>query len=63
MTSVNGNIKVYLYEEGYLRTSCREFSINDLSNKFVHLTNDAVQKKAQDYGKFEAGNKISYNEF
>ena len=63
MTSVNGNVKVYLYEEGYLRTSCREFSINDLSNKFVHLTNDAVQKKAQDYGKFEAGNKISYNEF
>ena len=46
MTSVNGNVKVYLYEEGYLRTSCREFSINDLSNKFVHLTNDAVQKKA-----------------
>jgi tubulin---tyrosine ligase len=63
MSSVNGNVKVYLYEEGYLRTSCREFSINDLSNKFVHLTNDAVQKKAQDYGKFEAGNKISYNEF
>lgn len=63
MTSVNGNVKVYLYEEGYLRTSCREFSIQDLSNRFVHLTNDAVQKKAQDYGKFEAGNKISYNEF
>ena len=63
MTSVNGNVKLYLYDEGYLRTSCREFSIHDLSNRFVHLTNDAVQKKAQDYGKFEAGNKISYNEF
>jgi hypothetical protein len=29
----------------------------------VHLTNDAVQKKASDYGKFEAGNKLSYVEF
>jgi hypothetical protein len=63
MTSINGNVKVYVYDEGYLRTSCREFSIHDLSNKFVHLTNDAVQKKAHDYGKFEAGNKLSYNEF
>jgi len=63
MTSVNGNLKTYIYEEGYLRTSCREYSINNLANRLVHLTNDAVQKKAEDYGKFEPGNKISYNEF
>ena len=42
MTSVNGNLKAYHYEEGYLRTSCREFSVKDLSNKFVHLTNDSI---------------------
>ena len=29
----------------------------------IHLTNDAVQKKGDDYGKFEAGNKLSYSEF
>ena len=29
----------------------------------IHLTNDAVQKNAEDYGKFEAGNKLSYNDF
>ena len=63
MTSVNANQKMYIYEEGYLRTSCREYSINNLANKLVHLTNDAVQKKAEDYGKFEPGNKLSYNEF
>lgn len=63
MTCVNGNHKTYVYEEGYLRTSCREYSINNLSNKLVHLTNDAVQKRAEDYGKFEPGNKLSYNEF
>ena len=63
MASINGNLKGYYYDEGYLRTSSREFSINNLSNKLVHLTNDAIQKKAEDYGKFECGNKISYSDF
>jgi len=25
----------------------------------IHLTNDAVQNKCADYGKFENGNKVS----
>ena len=29
----------------------------------IHLTNDAVQKKSDGYGKFESSNKISYQEF
>lgn len=29
----------------------------------IHLTNDAVQKKGQEYGKFENGNKLSFMEF
>ena len=29
----------------------------------VHLTNDAVQKKADTYGKHEKGNKVSYVDF
>jgi hypothetical protein len=24
----------------------------------THLTNDAVQKKGEEYGKFESGNKV-----
>jgi len=56
-------MKGYNYSEGYMRTSTREFSLHNLSNKLVHLTNDAIQKKADDYGKFEAGNKISYTDF
>ena len=63
MTSVNGNLKAYLYEEGYLRTSCKEYSMNNFNNKLVHLTNDAVQKRSEDYGKYEPGNKLSYSEF
>ena len=29
----------------------------------MHLTNDAVQIKSDDYGKYEAGNKLSYADF
>ena len=29
----------------------------------IHLTDDAVQKKGEEYGRFEKGNKISYSEF
>lgn len=53
----------YWYQEGYIRTSSIEFSIKNLSNKMVHLTNDAVQKKGDNYGKFEKGNKVSFEEF
>lgn len=33
------------------------------TSRFVHLTNDAVQKYSDTYGKHEQGNKISFNEF
>lgn len=60
VTSINGWMKGYFYEDGYIRTSCLEFDLDNLDNRFIHLTNDAVQKKAEDYGKFENGNKLSY---
>jgi tubulin--tyrosine ligase len=42
LTSINANIKGYFYEDGYLRTSSKEFTLQNLKSKFVHLTNDAV---------------------
>jgi tubulin--tyrosine ligase len=63
VTIFNNNIQGYLYKEGYLRTSCSEFSLDMIQDKFIHLTNDAVQKNSPDYGKFEDGNKLSYDEF
>ena len=53
----------YWYRDGYIRTSCKEFSLKNVTNKFIHLTNDAIQKKSDSYGKFEPGNKMSYPEF
>lgn len=63
ITGINGVIQGYYYPEGYLRTSSREFSLKHVNDKFTHLTNDAVQKTCEDYGKFEHGNKVSYTDF
>lgn len=59
----NGNLQAFFYKDGYLRTSVAEFSLDNVHNKFIHLTNDAVQKKSSEYGKFEAGNKLNYADF
>lgn len=62
LTSINSNLQGYFYTEGYIRTSSKEFSIKNLDNKFIHLTNDAIQKYSEDYGKFESANKMSYSD-
>jgi hypothetical protein len=64
LTSVGGSTKAYVYNEGYIRTSSYEYDVNNLSDRLIHLTNDAIQKKDKNaYGKFEMGNKMSYIEF
>lgn len=60
MTSINGNVKGYFYEDGYIRTSSREFDLENLDDRYIHLTNDAIQKRADDFGKFENYNKMSF---
>ena len=54
-------VKGYWYRDGYARTTSTEYSLRQGFNS-VHLTNDAVQKNLPDYGKYEKGNKISYDE-
>lgn len=63
ITSVNGVLQCYFYNEGYLRTASKEFSLKTLDNKYIHLTNDAIQQHCDEYGKFENGNKLSYSDF
>jgi len=36
--------------------------LNELADSDIHLTNDAIQKKSDNYGKYEPGNKLSYAE-
>ncbi len=58
VTLLNKQLRVYCYDECYIRTSSKIFDIESTS-KFVHLTNDAVQSQSNDYGKYEEGNKVS----
>lgn len=55
-------MKAYWYQEGYVRTSSSNFSLKNSKDLYVHLTNDAVQKNCETYGKYESGNKLSYIE-
>jgi tubulin polyglutamylase TTLL1 len=63
ITSINGVIQGYSYADGYLRTTSCEYNTKDISNTFIHLTNDAIQKNSDEYGKYEDGNKLSYKDF
>lgn len=51
ITSINGIIKAYWYKDGYLRTSSYPFDLST-DNIYVHLTNDAIQKKCDNYEKY-----------
>ena len=58
---INQDMEVYFFKEGYLRTSCFEYKLSDnCKDQFVHLTNNAVQKNAKEYGKFEEGNMLDF---
>ena len=62
---LNQDQELFFFKEGYLRTSSSEFAIDlkNIDNAFVHLTNNAVQKYATNYGDFEDGNQLSYSQF
>ena len=56
---------LFMFREGYIRTSGSEFGIDiqNVDNAAVHLTNNAVQKQLDSYGKFEDGNQLSFKRF
>lgn len=62
-TTVHGRLKVFWYDEGYIRTSSEPYDLTNLFDSYIHLTNDAIQKTGENYGKYEEGNKLSYSEF
>lgn len=63
VTAVNGILKGYFFNEGYIRTTSKQYNLKNLDNKFVHLTNDAIQKKGEEYGKYQSCNKVSFLQF
>ena len=53
----------YFFPQGYLRTSSSKFTLDHLESAYIHLTNNAIQKEGAEYGKFEAGNQMSFKDF
>lgn len=58
-----GNLRAFYFREAYVRTSCKKYSLGNLADRECHLTNDAVQKHAKAYGKYESGNKLTLEEW
>jgi tubulin--tyrosine ligase len=61
--SAKRGMKGYFYREAYVRTSSKKYSMDKISDRETHLTNDAVQKLSKAYGKFENGNKLNFDEW
>ena len=57
---INQDMEVYFFKEGYLRTSALGYKLDNCQDNMVHLTNNAVQKNAKEYGKFEDGNQLNF---
>ena len=57
-------LQFLLFKEGYIRTSSQPFTLdpNLILNPFIHLTNNAIQKYSKNYGQFEAGNQLSFQQ-
>tara|TARA_B110000879_G_scaffold200551_1_gene274649 strand:- start:383 stop:1882 length:1500 start_codon:yes stop_codon:yes gene_type:complete len=53
----------YVYKDSYVRTCVSEYTLEDLGDKAVHLTNDAVQQRLPGYGTHEECNKMSFQQF
>ncbi|CDW84366.1 tubulin-tyrosine ligase family protein [Stylonychia lemnae] len=56
------DLNLYMYQEGYLRTSSSNYDLQD-ENKYVHLTNNCLQQKGNQYGQHEDGNTLSFQFF
>lgn len=56
------DFKVYLFKEGYMRTSSYRYDLSQskIHDLNIHLTNNAVQKHNDDYGRYEEGNQLGF---
>ena len=59
MVDHNGNL--YVFKEGYLRLSSEIFSLDNIEDNFIHLTNNAIQKNSDKYDNEK--NLWSYDNF
>ncbi len=54
-------MNLWCFEEGYLRLSSEKYSLSDLDDLYVHLTNNAIQKHSTKYN--DQWNLLSYDQY
>ena len=61
---VTHSCQVFVFKEGYIRTSATEFTLSkdSIQRPEVHLTNNAIQSQFKNYGKYEDGNILSFQQ-
>lgn len=57
---VDDAFRVYLYRAGVCRTSSAAFSLDNLADRFVHLTNHCIQEEHPDFSANEDGNEVFF---
>lgn len=60
---VTPNKQAWLHSESYIRTSGVEYTLENLDDRSIHLTNDAIQKNYEHYDSFEDHNKLNLEAF
>lgn len=61
---IDHEMNLYCFKEKYIRLSSEPFTLDEdkITDKFVHLTNNAIQKHGKHYSQHESGNIISFND-
>lgn len=59
---VNCKNEIWFYKSGYIRTSSQQFSLDD-EDQYIHLTNQCLQTKNENYGTHEEGNTLTLEQF
>ena len=59
---VTEDFRIYIFKQGYLRTSSAGYNLKD-KNNYVHLTNQCLQVKGEGYASHEEGNTLSFADF
>ena len=55
------DLKVYVFKEGHLKCCSVKYNLN-INDNYSHLTNYSYQKYNDNFGKYELGNEVSFDD-
>ena len=60
---VTANFDILVYQKGVMRTASERYDPRNLANELSHLTNHCIQETGPNFGRFEEGNEMWYDQF